>query len=68
LFLLSFGKSFAPLGYICATGSLHHGKMAQWSAAWQHTADTLKFESLYMQIILDQIRLDGMGIELSKYI
>jgi len=36
LFLLPFGKSFAPLGimqYICATGSLHHGRMAQWLAA-----------------------------------
>jgi hypothetical protein len=65
LFLLSFGKPFAPLGimqYICATGSLHHGRMAQWSAAWQRSADALKFESLHMQIILDQIRLDGIGL------
>ena len=66
LFLLSFGKSFAPLGimqYICATGNLHHGRMAQWSAAWQHSADALKFESLSMQIILDQMGLDGIGLD-----
>ena len=61
LFLLSFGKSFSPLGilqYICATGSLHHGRMVQWSAAWQHSANPLKFKSLSTQIILDQMGLD----------
>jgi hypothetical protein len=66
LFLLSFGKSFAPLGimqYICATGNLHHGRMAQWSAAWQHSADALKFKSLSMQIILDQMGLNGIGLD-----
>ena len=65
LFLHSFGKSFAPLGimqYICATGNLHHGRMAQWSAAQQHSADALKFESLGMQIILDQMGLDWIGL------
>jgi hypothetical protein len=33
--LFSFGKSFASLGtmqYICATGNLYHGRIAQWSA------------------------------------
>ena len=57
LFLLSFGKSFSPLGimqYICTTGNLHHGRMAQWSAAQQHSADALKF-SPSTQIILDWI-------------
>ena len=44
--------------YICATGNLHHGGMAQWSTAQQHSADALKFESLSMQIILDQMGLD----------
>jgi hypothetical protein len=66
LFLLSFGKSFAPLGimqYICATGNLHHGRMAQWSAAQQHSAYALKFESLSMQIILDQMGLDWIGLD-----
>ena len=66
LFLLSFGKSFAPLGimqYICATGNLHHGRMAQWSAAQQHSADALKFKSLSTQIILDQMGLDGIGLD-----
>ena len=41
-----------------STGSLHNGRMAQWSAAWQHSANALKFKSLSMQIILVQIRLD----------
>jgi hypothetical protein len=39
-FLFSFGKSFASLGtmqYICATGNLYHGRMAQWSAV-QHSS------------------------------
>ena len=62
LFLLSFGKSFAPLGimqYICATGNL----LAQWSAAQQHSADALKFEALGTQIILDQMGLDWIGLD-----
>ena len=66
LVLLSFGKFFAPLEimqYICATGSLHHSRIAQWSAAWQHSADDLKFESLSMQIILDQMGLDWIGLD-----
>jgi hypothetical protein len=37
--------------------------MAQWSAAWQHSADALKFKSLSMQIILDQMGLDGIGLD-----
>ena len=37
---------------------LHNGRMAQWSAAQQHSANALKFKSLSMQIILVQIRLD----------
>jgi hypothetical protein len=69
--LFSFGKSFAFLGtmqYICATGNLYHGKMAQWSAVqcgsavWRHSADVLELESLSMQIILDQIILDWIGL------
>jgi len=31
--------------------------MAQWSAAWWHSADVLEFESLSMQIILNWIGL-----------
>jgi hypothetical protein len=57
--LVSFGKSFAPLGilqYISITGSLHHGRMAQWSAA----ATCLKFEPFSTQIILDQMRLEDL--------
>src|ERR1700683_3473951 len=41
-----------------STGSLHNGRMAQWSAARQHSANALKFKSLSMQIILVQIGLD----------